>query len=158
MHRTYTGLAALLVAAVVVQISLAAAAAVDPAPTEEAFGLHHVVGLAILVAAIGLTGLAAALRAPRGVVARSALLAGLCVLQPVVATASESFGDGDVVGRVVFGLHGIFAAGILALSAALLRGGRARTAAAAAGEGPAGAAVDRGAHPTDACPRDQRYR
>ncbi|MEV4641381.1 DUF6220 domain-containing protein [Actinoplanes sp. NPDC049548] len=105
MRSAFAGLAASVMLAIVVQFFLAAGAAFDPAPTEEAFGPHRTLGMGTVALALVLTVVGAAARMPGRLVGLSALVTGLGILQPVIAVAAGALGG--TTGRLVFGLHAI---------------------------------------------------
>jgi cytochrome b561 len=127
MRKTFTGVTALLMLAVVVQFFLAASGAFDDAPADESFGPHRGVGFLILLLALLATLAAAAAKLPGRVVGMTAAVLGLAVLQPViagVASALDDTGDGSGPAAVVFGLHGVNGLVIMTLVGSLLQKSR----------------------------------
>jgi hypothetical protein len=110
MRKVFTGLAILLTVAVLVQFFLAAYSAFDTAPNEEAFQPHRAVGYGILFFAILMTIVAAAARMPGRLIGMTGLVAGLVLVQALIAMIARAFGDADsstTAGQLVFGLHAI---------------------------------------------------
>ncbi|WP_327000757.1 DUF6220 domain-containing protein [Dactylosporangium sp. NBC_01737] len=140
MRKVFSGLAALLMLAVAVQFFLAASDAFDTAPTEEAFKSHRALGYGLLYLAVLLTVLAAVIRLPGRLIGLSGLVAGLMILQPVIAKVAEAFGDpghATTAGKLMFGLHGLNAVVILVVLRNVMR--QSRELATGTG-GPAGGA------------------
>ncbi|WP_280316114.1 DUF6220 domain-containing protein [Nocardia abscessus] len=107
MKRAFTGLAALLLLAVIAQFYLAASGAYDTAPVEESFQPHRTLGYVILVFAFVLTIAAAIARMPRRLVGLAGLVTGLVIGQSVIREVARSIGDGASGGNLVFGVHAI---------------------------------------------------
>ena len=111
MRKVFVALATLLLLAVAAQFFLAAMAAFDTAPKEESFQLHRALGYGILVFAVVLTVLAAAARLPGRLIGMTGLVAGLVLLQAVIAwiagAIAEMNGSAGTGGALVFGLHAI---------------------------------------------------
>ncbi|WP_280258929.1 DUF6220 domain-containing protein [Nocardia abscessus] len=107
MKRAFTGLAALLLLAVIAQFYLAASGAYDTAPVEESFQPHRTLGYVILVFALVLTIAAAIARMPRRLVGLAGLVTGLVIGQSVIREVARSIGDGASGGNLVFGVHAI---------------------------------------------------
>ncbi|MEO3868853.1 DUF6220 domain-containing protein [Nonomuraea sp. B12E4] len=78
MKRVFTGLAALLMLAVLVQFYLAASGAFDSAPIEAAFQPHRTLGFSILGLAVLITIFAAVARMPGRLIGLSGLVVGWC--------------------------------------------------------------------------------
>ena len=117
MRRVFTGLTAALMLAVLVQFFLAGSGAFNPAPTDEAFAPHRALGYLILLFAVLLTIVGALARVPGRLIGMTGLVAGLAVLQPVIAVVAGALGESGVL---VFGLHavnGLAIAGIATSSA-----------------------------------------
>jgi hypothetical protein len=128
MRKVFAGLAALLMLAVVVQVFLAAGGAFDTAPKDEAFRPHRALGYVILLLAVVLTVVAALVRMPGRLIGLTGLVAGLVVLQPVIASIADAFGDSGnstTAGRLVFGLHGVNALVIMFVLSIVVRQARA---------------------------------
>ncbi|WP_280490910.1 DUF6220 domain-containing protein [Nocardia asiatica] len=107
MKRAFTGLAALLLLAVIAQFYLAAGGAFDTAPVQESFQPHRTLGYVILVFAFVLTIAAAIARMPRRLIGLAGLVTGLVIGQSVIREVARSFGDGSSAGPLVFGVHAI---------------------------------------------------
>ncbi|WP_280249460.1 DUF6220 domain-containing protein [Nocardia abscessus] len=107
MKRAFTGLAALLLLAVIAQFYLAASGAYDTAPVEESFQPHRTLGYMILVFALVLTIAAAIARMPRRLVGLAGLVTGLVIGQSVIREVARAVGDASSGGHLVFGLHAI---------------------------------------------------
>jgi FtsH-binding integral membrane protein len=129
LRRVFAVLATLLVLVVVAQFYLAASAAFDTAPNDESFQTHRALGYGIVLFAIALTIVAALARMPGRLIGMTGLVAGLGLLQPVIAVIAKAFGDsGDTsttAGTLVFGLHAVNGLIILAVAGTVARGARA---------------------------------
>jgi heme A synthase len=145
MRKVFAGLAALVMLAVVVQVFLAASGAFDTAPKDESFAPHRALGYVILLLALVLTVLAALARMPGRLIGMSGLVAGLVILQALIAGVADALGDtgsSSTAGKIVFGLHGVNALVIMFVLSRLLQRARAVTSGApAAGSPAAGAAA-----------------
>lgn len=132
MRKAFAGLATLLMLALVVQFFLAGVGAFDTAPAEESFKLHGAVGYGILLLAVVLTLVAALARMPGRLIGLSGLVAGLVILQPVIAVIAKAFGDSadtsTTAGKFVFGLHAVNALVIYAVIHNIMRQARKQTA------------------------------
>lgn len=141
MRRVFAGLAILLVLVIVVQFYLAASAAFSTAPNDESFQPHIMLGRGIIVFVVLLTIVAALARVPGRLIGMMGLIAGLGVLQAVIAVIAKAFDDtGDTsttAGQLVFGLHAINGLIMLALAGNVARQARAPRSAVA--DRPAGA-------------------
>ena len=119
MHKLVTGATALLILVVLAQFFLAGRAALtadhDP---------HRALGLGTVALALVVLLAAAAARLPRRVLGRTALAAGLLLLQPVLAGAGTGVDD-VTLGGLLVGLHAVNGALVLAALGALLRALRA---------------------------------
>lgn len=135
MRKVFLGLAMLLMAAVLVQFFLAASGAFATAPKESAFAPHRVLGYSILAFAVVLTIVAAVARMPGRIIGMSGLVAGLVVVQSLIATLAEAFSDSEdkstVAGQIVFGLHAINGLIILGAAERIIRRARALSTAPA---------------------------
>lgn len=107
MRKAFTGLAALLLLAVVAQFYLAASGAFDTAPIDESFQPHRTLGYVILVFAFVITIAAAVARMPRRLVGLAGLVTGLVIGQSVIREVARAFGEGSSAGHLVFGLHAV---------------------------------------------------
>ncbi len=147
MRRVFAGLAALLVLVIVVQFFLAASAAFDTAPNDESFQMHRVLGRGLILFAVVLTIVAALVRMPGRLIGMTGLVAGLGVLQAVIAVIAKAFNDtGDTsttAGQLVFGLHAVNGLVMMALAMTVTRQARALSRSAPVGR-PAGAGNDAG--------------
>ena len=143
MRKLFAGLAILLVLVVVAQFFLAASGAFDTAPNDEAFRPHRALGYAIFLLPVVMTIVAAVARMPGRLIGMTALVAGLTVVQVVIAVLARAFDDtGDTsttAGQLVFGLHAINGLIILAVAGTVARRARALSRSAVA-DRPAGAA------------------
>lgn len=127
MKRTFRGLVALTLLAVVVQFFLAASGAFDTAPREEAFEPHRALGYLVLVLAVVSTVVGALAKVPARLVGTTGLVVGLVVLQPVIAGVASSLdesGSSTTAGELVFGLHAVNGLVIAALLGTVLRRSR----------------------------------
>jgi cytochrome b561 len=107
MKRVFTGLAALLLLAVIAQFFLAAIGAFDAAPTEEAFQPHRALGYSILILAVVVAVAGAAARMPGRLIGMAGLAVGLVLVQVVIAEVAKAVGDSSSAGHLIFGLHGV---------------------------------------------------
>jgi hypothetical protein len=127
MRRFFTGLAALLALAVVVQFFLAAGGAFDTAPNDESFQTHRALGYGIVLLAVLVTLVAAMARMPGRLIGMSGLVAGLAVLQGVIRALAKAFDDtggSTTAGELVFGLHAVNGLAILAVAVTIVRQAR----------------------------------
>jgi hypothetical protein len=134
MRRSFAGLATLLMLAVVVQFFLAASGAFDTAPNDESFQTHRALGYGIVLFAILVTVVAAMARMPGRLIGLSGLVAGLAVLQGVIAAIAKAFDDtggGSTAGELVFGLHALGGLAIMAVLGMIVRHARELSAPAA---------------------------
>ena len=142
MRRVFALLATLLVLAVVAQFFLTASGAFDTAPNEESFQPHRALGYMTFLLAVLLTIVAALARMPGRLIGMTSLVAGLIVVQVVIAVLARAFNDtGDTsttAGQLVFGLHAINGLIILAVAGTLARRARALSRSAVT-DRPAGA-------------------
>jgi hypothetical protein len=143
LRRVFALLATLLVLMVVAQFFLAASGAFDTAPNDESFQPHRALGYVILLLPVVMTIVAALARMPGRLIGMTALVAGLTVVQVVIAVLARAFNDtGDTsttAGQLVFGLHAVNGLIILAVAGTVARRARALSRSAAA-DRPAGAA------------------
>ena len=133
MRKTFTGLATLLLLAVVAQFFLAASGAFDTAPKDESFQSHRALGYGIVLLAVVVTIVAAIARLPGRLTGMSGLVAGLAVVQVVIRAIATAFDDGassTTAGELVFGLHAVNGLAILTVAAMIVRraGQRSRPA------------------------------
>ncbi|TWD75410.1 hypothetical protein FB561_6850 [Kribbella amoyensis] len=116
MRKLFSALSTLLVLAIVLQFFLAGMGAFDAAGRDESFAPHRALGYGILLIAVLLTLLAAAARLPGRLIGGTGLVAGLVLLQIVIAvTAGAIDGSGgttSTTAKLVFGLHAINAVAI----------------------------------------------
>jgi hypothetical protein len=137
VRRVFALLATLLVLVVVAQFFLAASAAFDTAPNDESFQAHRALGYGIVLFAILLTIIAALARMPGRLIGMIGLVAGLGILQPVIAVIAKAFGDsGDTsttAGKLFFGLHGVNGLIIMTVAGTVARQARALSRSAATG-------------------------
>ncbi|MEU7711616.1 DUF6220 domain-containing protein [Micromonospora chalcea] len=128
MRKVFAGLAAFLLLVLVVQFFLAASGAFSNEANEEAFRPHRILGLGSILVAVVLTVAAAVMRMPGRIIGLSGLVAGLGILQALIAVIAKAFGDsaGDsAVGRYVFGLHAVNGLVMVAVARVILRSVRA---------------------------------
>ncbi len=125
MRRVFALLAALLVLAVLAQFFLAASGAFNTAPNDESFQPHRALGYTIVLLAVLLTIVAALARMPGRLIGMTALVAGLTVVQVLIAVLARAFtdtGDGTTTaGQLVFGLHAINGLIVLAVAGTVVR-------------------------------------
>ncbi len=124
MRRSFAGLAALQMLAVVAQFFLAASGAFDTAPNDESFQTHRALGYGIVLLAVLVTIVAAIARMPGRLIGMSGLVAGLAVVQVVIraiATAFDGTGGSTTAGELVFGLHAVNGLAILAVAGMIVR-------------------------------------
>jgi hypothetical protein len=122
MRKAFTGLATLLLLAVVAQFFLAASGAFDTAPNDESFQPHRGLGYGIVLFAVVLTIVAAAARMPGRLIGLTGLVAGLAAVQGVIGVIAKAFGDTG--GQLVFGLHAVNALIIVAVIRTIVREAR----------------------------------
>jgi hypothetical protein len=147
LRKVFALLAALLVLMVVAQFFLAAMGAFDTAPKDESFQPHRALGYGIVLFAIVLTIVAALARMPGRLIGTTGLVAGLGILQPVIAAIAKAFGDADTsttAGKLIFGLHAVNGLAVMAVAGTVARQARALSNSAMAGR-PAGTGGDTGA-------------
>jgi Family of unknown function (DUF6220) len=129
VRKVFAGLAALLVLVVVAQFFLAGSGAFDTAPNDESFQPHRAMGYSIFPLALLMTVVAALARLPGRLIGMVGLVAGLTVVQVLIAVLARAFSDtGDAsttVGQLVFGLHAINGLILLAMAVMLARRARA---------------------------------
>ena len=127
MRKAIAGLAAVIMLAIVVQFFLAGSGAFNTAPNDEAFRPHRALGYLIVLLALVTTLVAALARVPGRLVGMTGLLAGLGILQPVIAVIAKAFGDTDdstTAGQLVFGLHAVNALVMVAVAVRIHRAAR----------------------------------
>ncbi|WP_202867392.1 DUF6220 domain-containing protein [Kribbella pittospori] len=116
MRKIFTSLSTLLLLAIALQFFLAGMGAFDSAGRDESFVPHRALGYGILLFAVVLTLLAAAARLPGRLIGRTGLVAGLVLLQIVIAEVAgaidDSGGTTSTTAKLVFGLHAINAIAI----------------------------------------------
>ncbi len=129
MRRVFALLATLLLLTVVAQFFLAASGAFNTAPNDESFQPHRAFGYMIILIAALLAIVAALARMPGRLIGMTALVAGLTVVQVLIAVLARAFNDtGDsstTAGQVVFGLHAINGLIVLAVAGTVVRRARA---------------------------------
>jgi hypothetical protein len=128
MRKAFSGLATMLMLAVVAQFFLAASGAFDTAPNDESFQPHRALGYGILFFAILMTIVAAVARMPGRLIGMTGLVAGLALVQGVIRAIASAFGDtGDsttTAGQLVFGLHAVNGLVIVAVIGMIVRQAR----------------------------------
>jgi hypothetical protein len=129
MRKAFTGLAALLMLAVVAQFYLAASGAFSTAPNDESFQPHRALGYGIFLLAVLTTIVAALARIPGRLIGMAGLVVGLTVVQVVIAVLARAFNDtGDTsttAGQLVFGLHAVNGLAIMGVVGTIVRQARA---------------------------------
>jgi uncharacterized membrane protein YhaH (DUF805 family) len=135
MRKAFAGLATLLMLVVVAQFYFAASGAFSTAPNDESFQPHRVLGYVIFLLALLMTLVAALARMPRRLIGLSGLVAGLTVVQVVIAVLARAFNDtGDIsttAGQTIFGLHAVNGLAIMAVVGTIVRQARALSKSAA---------------------------
>jgi hypothetical protein len=127
MRKAFAGLAGLLMVVVVVQFFLAGSGAFDNGPVDEAFKPHRSLGYLTVALAVLLTLAAAVARMPGRIIGLSGLVAGLALLQPVIAIIAKGFGDEGTTtaaGQFAFGLHAVNGLVIMAVLRSVLMAAR----------------------------------
>ncbi|GIF47597.1 hypothetical protein DFJ67_7068 [Asanoa ferruginea] len=133
MRKAFAGVAALLMVVVVIQFFLAGSGAFDNGPVDEAFKPHRSLGYLTVILAIVLTLAAAVARMPGRIIGLAGLVAGLTLLQPVIAVVAKGFGDEGTTttaGQIVFGLHAVNGLVIMAVLRNVLMASRQQAAPA----------------------------
>ncbi|RZU75473.1 hypothetical protein EV384_4016 [Micromonospora kangleipakensis] len=127
MRKVFVGLATLLVLVVVAQFYFAGSGAFSTAPNDESFRPHRALGYVIFLLPVLMAIVAALARMPGRLVGMAGLVAGLTVVQVVIAQLAKAFGDGDsaTVGQLVFGLHAVNGLVIMAVVGMIVRQARA---------------------------------
>ncbi len=137
MRKVFAGLAVVLVLAVVIQFFFAASGAFDTAPNDEAFQPHRIMGYLILLLAVLMAIVGALARMPGRFIGMTGLVAGLVVVQVVIAVLAKAFNDtGDTsttAGRLVFGLHAVNGLAIFHGAESIARQSRALSRSATTG-------------------------
>lgn len=126
MRKVFTVLAAVLPAAAIVQFFLAGYSAIDPAPVEESFSIHRMIGYLIAMYSLLVIVAAAVARAPGRLIGLTALASLLAFMQIVISVVSGAIG-GDtatVWSQLVFGLHAINGMVVIGVSMAAFQGAR----------------------------------
>ena len=135
MRKLFAGLAALLVLVVVAQFYFAASGAFSTAPHDESFRPHRALGYVIFLLPVLMVIVAALARMPGRLIGMAGLVAGLAVVQVVIAVIAKAFNDtGDTTtttGQLVFGLHAVNGLAIMGVSENVARKARALSRAAA---------------------------
>jgi hypothetical protein len=143
MRKAFTGLATLLMVAVVTQFFLAASGAFDTAPNDESFQPHRALGYGIVLFAVLMTIVAAVARLPGRLIGMTGLVAGLGLLQGLIRAIAAAFGDTadttTTAGQLVFGLHAVNGLVMVAVIGMIVRQARelSRSAAPAQRSSPA---------------------
>ncbi|HEY8472813.1 MAG TPA: DUF6220 domain-containing protein [Natronosporangium sp.] len=111
MRKVLIVLAGVMIAGLVMQFFLAAAGAFDPAPRSDSFEPHRLLGRSLFVLALVLIAVAALARAPGRLIGLTAAVAGLVVVQSLIAMISgaveDSAGEGSTAANLIFGLHAV---------------------------------------------------
>jgi Family of unknown function (DUF6220) len=124
MRRAFAVLATVQVLAVVVQFFLAASGAFDTAPNEESFQPHRMLGAGLFLIAMVVTVVAAIARVPGRLIGLSGLVAGLVLVQFVIAGIAGAFDDAGTTttaGVLIFGLHGFNGLAVMSVSGTVVR-------------------------------------
>ena len=141
MRRVFVLLATLLVLVVVVQFFLAASGAFNTAPNDESFRSHRGLGYVIFLIPVLMAIVGALGRLPGRLIGLTAAIAGLTMVQVLIAVLAKAFNDtggtSTTAGQLVFGLHAVNGLIIMAVAGIVLR--RARTLATATSDRPVGA-------------------
>jgi hypothetical protein len=127
MRKAFAVLATLLMLAVVAQFYLAASGAFSTAPNDESFRAHRVLAYVIFLLPVLMTIVGALARMPGRLVGMAGLVAGLTVVQMVIAQVAKALGDmgeSTTAGQLVFGLHAVNGLVILAVVAMIVRQAR----------------------------------
>jgi hypothetical protein len=148
LRRVFAVLATLLTLVIVAQFFLAASGAFDTAPKDESFQPHRGLGYGIILFAVLLTIVAALARLPGRLIGMTGLVAGLGVVQSLIAKIADGFNSaGDsatTTGKLIFGLHAVNGLILLGVAVAVARRARALSRSAVA-DRPAGAGGGAGA-------------
>jgi hypothetical protein len=125
MRKAFAGLAALLMLLVLAQFFLAGSGAFNAAPNDESFQPHRALGYPIFILAVLMTIVAALARMPGRLIGMAGLVAGLIVVQVVIAKIAEALGDSTTAGQLIFGLHAVNGLAIAVVIAMIVRRARA---------------------------------
>jgi hypothetical protein len=129
LRKLFVGLAALLMLVVVAQFYLAASGAFSTAPHDESFRPHRALGYVIFLLPVLMAIVAALARMPGRLIGMTGLVAGLAVVQVVIAVLARAFnGTGDTsttAGQLIFGLHALNGLAVLAAAGNVARQARA---------------------------------
>ncbi|MCW3840364.1 DUF6220 domain-containing protein [Micromonospora yasonensis] len=129
MRKVFAGLAGLLMLVVVAQFYFAASGAFSTAPNDESFRPHRALGYVIFLLPVLMAIVAAVARMPGRLIGMTGLVAGLAVVQVVIAVLAKAFNDtGDTsttTGQLIFGLHAVNGLAILAVAGNVARQARA---------------------------------
>ena len=116
MRKIFGFLSTLLLLAIVVQFFLAGMGAFDSGSRDESFAPHRAFGYGILLFAVVLTVVAAAARLPGRLIGTTGLVAGLVLLQIVIAELAGAFDNSgastSTTAKLVFGLHAVNAVAV----------------------------------------------
>ena len=123
-HRTFYGLAILLLLLTVAQFFLAASGAFGAAADDASFRAHEALGWVLFALPALMAIGAAAARLPGRLVGLSALVAGQTSLQVGIAALATAAGDGTTTGQLIFGLHAVNGLAMLAVVGLIVRGSR----------------------------------
>lgn len=93
MRKAFTGLAIVLMLAVIAQFFSAASGAFDTAPNDESFQSHRALGYGLVLIAVLLTLVAAVARMPGRLIGMAGLVAGLGIVQGVIRVIANAFGE-----------------------------------------------------------------
>lgn len=111
MRKVFLVLAGLMLLATAALLFFAGVGAFDEAPRSESFEPHRMIGRGMFVVSVLAIGAAALARLPGRLIGMTALIAGLVVLQSLIAVMARAFEDGadpsTATGALVFGLHAV---------------------------------------------------
>jgi hypothetical protein len=117
MRKTFAVLAILLLLVVVAQFFAAATGAFSTAPRDTAFAPHYALGWVVFGLPLPMTLVAAVARLGRRLVLLPLLISALASLQVGIAALANAAGTTTPTGQLTFGLHGVNALAVLAVSA-----------------------------------------
>ena len=129
MRKAFAALAILLMLVVIAEFFFAASGPFSIASNEGAYRPHHALGYVIFLLPIVMAIVAALARMPGRLIGMTALVAGLTVVQVLIAVLARAFNDtGEnttTAGQLIFGLHALNGLIVLALAGTVVRRARA---------------------------------